>query len=238
MQLLGKPVVTPAVHSYKNASLQQFTGLLKQYGFRPTLILDIGANHGSWSRKVAEAFPEARFILVEPQQWLLEKCADLIDKGHRFIPAGAGSTNGTMLFTLNNDRNDSSTFTMTEQEAAVSGFKQVPTQVLTIDEIVKQTGGLVPDMIKIDAEGMDLDVLKGATSVLGHTEVILLEASVNATFKDTKILHVLNAMDHYGYQLFDITELNRPFEPRVLWLMELVFVKKNGYLKQKCVEAI
>jgi hypothetical protein len=33
-----------------------------------------------------------------------------------------------------------------------------------------------------------------------------------------------------GYRLFDISDLNRPFQPRVLWLVELVFIKNNGII--------
>ena len=33
--------------------------------FRPKLILDVGANEGSWTREVRSIFPEARFFMVE-----------------------------------------------------------------------------------------------------------------------------------------------------------------------------
>jgi len=41
---------------------------------------------------------------------------------------------------------------------------------------------------------------------------------------------VINTMDSYRYKLFDITDLNRPFSNKVLWLVELAFVLKNGTL--------
>ena len=37
-------------------------------------------------------------------------------------------------------------------------------------------------------------------------------------------------MDKKGYSLFEITDLNRPFQPQVLWLVELAFVKKQGII--------
>jgi hypothetical protein len=37
-------------------------------------------------------------------------------------------------------------------------------------------------------------------------------------------------MNEKGYSLFDLTDLNRPFSPQVLWLVELVFVKKDGFI--------
>jgi hypothetical protein len=39
---------------------------------------------------------------------------------------------------------------------------------------------------------------------------------------------MLQYMDQKGYILFEITDLNRLFYDEVLWLMELVFIKKNG----------
>jgi hypothetical protein len=37
-------------------------------------------------------------------------------------------------------------------------------------------------------------------------------------------------MNEKGYRLFEITDINRPFQLQVLWLAELVFVKKNGII--------
>jgi len=86
----------------------------------------------------------------------------------------------------------------------------------------------VPDLIKIDAEGLDLEVLRGAKSIFGKTEVILVEASVVNTVFKNDVLAVVAFMRENGYSLFEITDLNRPFEKRVLWLVELLFVRANG----------
>ena len=42
-------------------------------------------------------------------------------------------------------------------------------------------------------------------------------------------------MDENNYRLFEITDLNRPFQPKVLWLVELVFVLKDGYIDRKVI---
>jgi hypothetical protein len=41
---------------------------------------------------------------------------------------------------------------------------------------------------------------------------------------------MVDYMDKKGYSLFEITDLNRPFQPQVLWLVELAFVKKQGII--------
>ena len=34
-------------------------------------------------------------------------------------------------------------------------------------------------------------------------------------------------MDNKGYEIFDFTDLNRPFKNGLLWLVEILFVKKD-----------
>ena len=65
---------------------------------------------------------------------------------------------GQLAFTLAN-REDSSTFDLTEEEAKRAGFRQVLVEVETLNEIVRSSG-LPPDLVKIDAEGLDLRVFK------------------------------------------------------------------------------
>src|SRR5215471_10476621 len=36
-------------------------------GFRPTGILDVGANRGDWTRMALSIYPSARVVMIEPQ---------------------------------------------------------------------------------------------------------------------------------------------------------------------------
>jgi hypothetical protein len=67
-----------------------------------------------------------------------------------------------------------------------------------------------------------LEVLKGASNYF-ETEIFMVEAGV---LSQNLIIAFLKYyfMDE-GYRLFDISDLNRPFQPRVLWLVELVYKK-------------
>jgi FkbM family methyltransferase len=207
--------------------------LLKNAGFSPKHILDIGANHGSWSREVYSYFPNASYTLIEPQEYLKEHFADLLAKPQfAYLPIGVGPKPGHFNLTIT-ERDDSCNFRLSEEEARDRGLSQIRVQVDTIDNVVSNSSFGIPQLIKIDAEGIDLEVLKGATNVLGKSEVVLIEAAVvNPAFENTT-LAVINAMDGYGYRLFEITDLNRPFSNNVLWLVELMFVLKGGELDSK-----
>jgi len=212
----------------KNSLINNALNLLRQNDFNPKHIIDIGANHGTWVREVFKIFPHSNYTLIEPQAWLSESFKDLLQTNNFcYIPVGVGKENGTFMFTIV-DRDDSCNFKMTADEARQQGFKQIPIEVKTVNNIVKSSNFGVPDMLKIDAEGLDLEVLEGASDVLGITEVILLEASVvNPHFKND-IKTVIQYMDEKGYVLFDITDLNRPFNNKILWLVELLFIKRNS----------
>ena len=60
----------------------------------------------------------------------------------------------------------------------------------------------------------------------------MVEAAVVAKVIENSFLRVIEFLDQRGYRLFDITDLNRPFEPRVLWLTELVFIRKGGMIDE------
>jgi FkbM family methyltransferase len=236
MQYLEKKSNQPDVRPSKGTKNQLIGNaflVLKKAGFNPTHILDIGANHGLWSREVLTYFPNANYTLIEPQERLKSSFADLLERPQfAYLPIGIGQQKGHFNLTIT-ERDDSCNFRLTEDEARQRGLNQIQVEVDTIDHVVEMSKFGIPQLIKIDAEGIDLQVLKGATSVLGRTEVVLIEAAVlNPMFENT-ILSVMNAMDQYGYKLFDITDLNRPFDNKALWLVELMFVLKDGALDKK-----
>jgi FkbM family methyltransferase len=204
---------------------------LKQFGFCPTHIIDVGANHGNWTRKAIEYFPNANYTLVEPQNELKRYVHDLIDRGFKiqWINAGAGDIPGRLPFTISH-RDDSSTFIPANELSSANNVHQVSTEVKTLNEIVS-TGELpVPDMVKIDAEGFDLKVLSGASDLFGKTDVFLLEAVVCCVDYQNTLLAVTQFMSEAGYRLIDITELNRSPKDNVLWLCELAFLRERSNL--------
>ncbi len=232
-----RPLITRLGYSKKQEELgllEKFFSLLKTLQYSPNQIIDVGANHGGWTRTALAYFPDAAYSLIEPQKWLEEYVKDLINTNPniKFFNYGAGSTNGSFKLTIAS-RDDSSTFVISEEEANKQGLEQVDVDVVTLNEFIKKHNLPFPDIIKIDAEGLDLEVLKGSSNCFGQTEIFMVESAVVATGIENSFLRVIQYMDENGYKLYDITDLNRPFETRVLWLTELVFVRKNGIIDSK-----
>lgn len=220
----------------KDYLLYNFYNTLKKFQFHPKHIVDIGANHGTWTREALKHFPNAYYTLLEPQHWLQDSLKDILESNSKvqFYPFGAGEKKGSFQFTIV-DRDDSCSFKYTEEEAKAKGYKQLEIPVVTLNDLLSNSKLPTPDIIKIDAEGLDIEVLKGASDFFGETEIFMVEAGiVNKSFNNS-FLKVINFMDENGYRLFEITDLNRPYEQQVLWLVELVFVKKNGLIDTQVI---
>ncbi|MGE0932126.1 FkbM family methyltransferase [Peijinzhouia sedimentorum] len=213
----------------KDDLLLNFFSILKSVGFNPKHIVDVGANKGTWTRIVLKIFPDAHYTLIEPQGWLKKDLQYILDNNSniKFYPVGAGNKNGKLKLTTD-ERDDSFSFRFTEEEAKQLNKEQIEVEVVTLSDLIKKENLLVPDLIKIDAEGLDLEVLEGSKEFYGKTEVILVEAGVMNKVFSNNVLAVISYMDKNGYRLFDITDLNRTQKHNALWLVELGFVLKGG----------
>ena len=209
----------------------RFFGLVKRLGFAPRCVLDVGANHGNWTRAALPFFPGATYVLVEPQGQLRAHVQDLVERGVdlRWITAGAGDRPGRLPLTIAPD-DVSSNFGMTPAAAAAHGYRQTLVEVRTIDEIIATAGVPPPEMVKIDAEGFDLKALAGAASLLGQTDIFFLEAAVCAGGIENTMAAVIARMHDAGYRMIDITDLNRSPKHGVLWLCELAFLRNGSAL--------
>jgi len=125
--------------------------VLKRFGFSPKHIVDIGANHGNWTRTSLQYFPEAQYTLLEPQEELMVHVQDLVAAGRaiRWINAGASDKSGTLPF-FPSRRDDSSSFV----EASAGSPGSIPIQVWSLDDLLVKYDLPVPELVKIDAEGL------------------------------------------------------------------------------------
>ncbi|SMP07405.1 methyltransferase, FkbM family [Chryseobacterium profundimaris] len=220
------------LESEKNNLLNKFYTTLKEINFQPNFIVDIGANTGTWTREALKFFPEASYLLIEPQERLSAKFSDLLQNPNiKYLPVGVGDKNDILKFTIV-DRDDSCSFIYSEEEAAKMGYEQIEVPIKTLNSIIHENNLSYPDIVKIDAEGLDLEVIDGATNLFGKTEVFIVEAGIQNKVYKNSLLRIVTKMDEAGYELYDITDLNRPLKIPVLWLVELVFVKKGGKLTQ------
>lgn len=197
-------------------------------------VIDVGAHTGAWTRSALEYFPDAYYSLFEPQRDLLTSQHDLArNEKIIFYFHGVGPKSELRKMTKS-PRRDSFSFQWSEEQAVKLGREQFEIEVVALDDFLEKTSYHLPspDILKIDAEGWDLEVLKGAEKTVANSEIVLLEAGVMNKNFSNNAREVINVMFERGFTLFDITDLNRTSRDGGLWNVELAFVQQGGVLER------
>jgi hypothetical protein len=66
LKQLGYRLAAASDSVVPNCGLSNFSPLIKEARIRSKHIVDLGANHGSWTREAVQHFPRAHYTLVEP----------------------------------------------------------------------------------------------------------------------------------------------------------------------------
>src|SRR5215471_7449204 len=215
--------------SYNKFDLDYFFEAIKTRGFAPKHIVDVGASHAEWSRAALKHFPEAYYTLIEPQAWLQKDAHDILARGKaKWISAGAGDKPGTLPLWAH-EHDVCSTFAYSPEHVPTEGGRTIDVPIVTLDEVVRASAAPFPDMVKIDAEGFDLKVIAGASTLLGKTDIFILEAAICAPGLENTVENVLLTMTRAGYQLIDIPGTLRT-KDRFAWLCNLAFLRAGSPL--------
>jgi len=148
------------------------------------IVYDIGSYEGIFSMFAARAVgDDGTVVICEPNPWCFAntRCnLDLNDFGCKILMENAalGEARSTMKMvqprleparsTINND--------IAERIKGSEDFVTFETRVERLDDLIAERGWPAPDFIKVDTEGVELAVLKGAAQTLAaHKPELLIE---------------------------------------------------------------
>lgn len=201
---------------------------LSRVGFRPAAALDIGANVGAWSRMCRRVFGTPRILAIEPQ---LQCEAEL-----RHTANALGGV--TIVQTLLGARaaaavpfyvNDFSGISSVLREPEAPPVGAVPTDMVTLDELIVSSGFPQPGLIKLDVQGYELEVLRGGAQTLAGAEVVLMEVNLLPIYEGAPLLHETVAfMSDGGFRAYDIcSAMRRPLDD-ALFQTDMIFVRHDS----------
>ncbi len=173
----------------------------KQFIGKGKLFFDIGANHGVRTAVFRDL--GLKVIAVEPQSACVEKLKKKfnLDGNVIIVNKGVGEAEGTKNIQICSSSDTISTFSDEWKNGRFKEFsfdRQEKVQITTLDELIGEYG--LPDFIKIDVEGYEMQVISGLTQ-----KVPCLNFEFSSEFIGNTIIS-LDRLTGLGYASFNFVE--------------------------------
>lgn len=167
-------------------------------------VIDIGANAGVFIHVLLGINSSTRITAVEPQPKLVALIEDYARQNKadiRCVAVACSDREGQESLFLANDGDVRASL----DPKFAAHTQQIKVPITTVDAIAPP-GEIL--LMKVDAEGHDIQVLKGATATLQRTQFILIEAHKPETLQEAKsVLHKWRCQQVGPYDfLFSSTE--------------------------------
>ncbi len=146
-------------------------------------IIDVGANRGQFALYAARHFPTAALLCFEPLPLPRERLKSVVGASRplRVFDVALSDHHGLAEFHVSKLDDSSSLLPMgPRQLKAFPGTEERSTVKVTVrrlDQVLVQADLVRPVLLKIDVQGGELDMLRGAEALLGCIDAVLVEAA-------------------------------------------------------------
>ena len=160
----------------------------------PKVIYDIGANVGTWTLLSKTIFPDAEVHAFEPLTFHVNRFDELTSKLTKvhIHTVALGSAPGVAEMKVVDFSDASSLLPLTVTGRNLWRLKDTKVEAVRVerlDEWCATTKIPKPDFLKLDVQGFELEVLKGATDCLGASVAVLTEVSFQEFYQDQCLFH-------------------------------------------------
>ena len=199
---------------------------IKDKGYYPDTILDIGAHHGNWTNSMRSIYNDSKYYLFE---------------GIDYPELNQFSNNNDIKVynVLLNDKieevdwyemKNTGDSIFKEKSYHFKDCEPIKRQTIDLNNHILQNNilkGSKNILIKIDCQGAEIPILKGATSILEKTDFIILEIPLFGQYNEgvPNFLEHISFMDSIGFVTYDIIDTHyiNGFNMQV----DVLFINKN-----------
>lgn len=205
-----------------------FLNRVVNFGAFPKTVFDVGVATGTpW---LYDAFPGAHFVLLEPQSEFepaLEEICNRIDAEYHLVGVGS-SERYQPIYRLMSSPTGSSFLPPNALNEQTWGASEASGKlhVVPLDHFHMLPA---PFFLKIDTEGYELEVLRGATKVLAKTDVILMEVAITQRQLDEPgLIEIGVFLESHGFHLVDFPMLAQQGTGGPLMYVDVAFARAGS----------
>lgn len=185
------------------------------------LVVDVGANHGTFTDTIRRLEPRSCVIAVEPEPTNVEHLRRRFagDPAVTIVDSAVSDRAGTSMLNVTKGTEFASLHAplgslQAEYGAASEVVGTADVRTATLDEIV---GDRPVRLLKVDVQGHELALLRGATATLARTEALLIEVLFVSHYEDDAIFAQVDAaVRQQGFDLVGLAPWG-PIGGPLLW---------------------
>lgn len=183
--------------------------VLRFAGTRGLLVaFDVGANIGQTAYGLVRYLPNAQIFCVEPVGATMQQLKARY--GHHknicFVQRAFGMQRQTVDMPLHKDSELNTLISNQPRVADLTGQTEVVT-IETVDDFCREHALDHIDILKIDVQGWELEVLRGANMMLSRNAIWFVFAEVGFRRSDTDMQHFADLNDFMEYNRFQFCGL-------------------------------
>ncbi len=203
---------------------------LKHKGYHPTKIFDLGAYHGLWSKEIMNIYSNCEYYLYEANEY---------EQLNNYVNLNFNMKKFNVV--LNYKKEEVNWFT--NKTTGDSMFRELSNHYINSNIVKKQTIDLdthlyenniiIKDtdrvIIKIDCQGAEIPILKGANNLLIYTNFIFMEIPLFSQYNENvpNFLEHIKFMDSIGFVPYDTGD--KYLIDGFIKQIDMMFINKNHY---------
>jgi FkbM family methyltransferase len=177
------------------------------------IVFDIGANKGDWSTYALTLAPNISLYIFEPIPSVFKILENNIRSPHaKFFNIAVAEHNTTKTFFYYDQNIRCSEFSSLHRRSAdiekALNISPLPITVTTknLDSICQEEGISHIDFLKIDTEGAEWEIIRGAKGLLQKKAVAVLQFEYGGNYQDAKttLEQVYTFLTQHDYSVFRI----------------------------------
>ena len=199
---------------------------LISHGLKIDVVYDIGAYQGEWSKNFSKtSLKNKKFFLFEANK----AHEEYLDKSNfKYFIGVLSDKKKEINFYSRKLTGDS--YYREQSERYDENLKPELITTYTLDEIIKNENLPLPNFIKMDTQGSEIDILKGSKKALSNCNLIYLESPIiEYNLNAPNLNECINYLRSVDFVPYDICEIH--YMDKILIQMDILYIKKSEFLK-------
>ena len=191
---------------------------------RPTKVLDVGAHIGNFTKDLLSHIPDCQVVLVEPNP-NCEQYLKLI--GQKYDMVALSNYNGIAELHVENINpigTGASLYKENTEWYKEGAYHKVSVPTKTLNQCNYFNGSI--DLIKLDAQGSELDIIKGGEDIIKNAKFVLIEVSLLQYNEGAPLMDsVMDKMVELEFVVVDVIEYHQ--HQNIIFQLDLLFKNLN-----------